>query len=100
MALQRINRVMLRDVRSWRGEHEFTFDEDVTVLSVVADGHLRGDQTAASGILELVDQVHAVVVNAVDVTVDVDAVTVGPIVGLIDVHVVELPTNHGVIDLL
>lgn len=32
MALQRINRVMIRDVRSWRGEHEFTFDEDVTVL--------------------------------------------------------------------
>ena len=32
MALQRINRVMLRDLRSWRGEHEFTFDEDVTVL--------------------------------------------------------------------
>ena len=32
MALQRINRVMIRDLRSWRGEHEFTFDEDVTVL--------------------------------------------------------------------
>lgn len=32
MALQRINRVMIRDVRSWRGEHEFTFDEGVTVL--------------------------------------------------------------------
>lgn len=32
MALQRINRVMIRDVRSWRGEHEFTFDEDITVL--------------------------------------------------------------------
>ena len=32
MALQRINRVRIRDLRSWRGEHEFTFDEDVIVL--------------------------------------------------------------------
>ena len=32
MALQRINRVLIRDVRSWRGEHEFTFDQDLTVL--------------------------------------------------------------------
>ena len=32
MALQRINRVLIRDIRSWRGDHEFTFDEDITVL--------------------------------------------------------------------
>lgn len=32
MALQRINRVRIRDLRSWRDEHEFTFDEAITVL--------------------------------------------------------------------
>jgi DNA repair exonuclease SbcCD ATPase subunit len=32
MALQRINRVLIRDIRSWRGDHEFTFDEGITVL--------------------------------------------------------------------
>ena len=32
MALHRINRVLIRDVRSWRGDHEFTFDQDLTVL--------------------------------------------------------------------
>lgn len=32
MALQRINRALIRDVRSWREDHEFTFDQDVTVL--------------------------------------------------------------------
>ena len=32
MALQRINRALIRDVRSWRGDHEFTFDQDLTVL--------------------------------------------------------------------
>ena len=75
-------------------------DEDVTVLGVVADGDLRRDQAATAGVLELVDQVHPVVVDAVDVTVHVDAVTVGPVVGLVNVHVVELPADHGVINLL
>jgi len=32
MTLQRINRVFVRDVRSWRGEHEFIFKHDRTVL--------------------------------------------------------------------
>ena len=32
MALQRINRVRIRDLRSWRGDHEFTFDEAVMVV--------------------------------------------------------------------
>jgi len=32
MTLQRINRVFVRDVCSWRGEHEFIFKHDRTVL--------------------------------------------------------------------
>jgi hypothetical protein len=32
MTLQRINRVQLRDFRSWRGDHEFTFEADETVI--------------------------------------------------------------------
>jgi DNA repair exonuclease SbcCD ATPase subunit len=32
MSLQRIERVLIRDLRSWRGEHEFTFDQDISVL--------------------------------------------------------------------
>ena len=74
-------------------------DEDVTVFSVVADGDLRRNQAASAGVLELVDEVRAVVVDAVDVTVHVNTVTVGPVVGLVDVHVIELSANHGVVHL-
>jgi energy-coupling factor transporter ATP-binding protein EcfA2 len=32
MSLQRINRLFLRDVRSWRGENEFIFENEISVL--------------------------------------------------------------------
>lgn len=32
MPLQRINRVLVRDFRNWRGEHEFVFNNENTVL--------------------------------------------------------------------
>ena len=32
MTLQRINRLFLRDVRSWRGENEFIFENEISVL--------------------------------------------------------------------
>ena len=73
-------------------------DEDVLVLTVVSDGNFRRDgSTSASG-LEVANQVLSVLVDTVNVTVDVNTVTRGPVVWFEDIKFIELLSNFNFAD--
>jgi hypothetical protein len=73
-------------------------DEDVLVGNIVADGNFRGNHSSSAGRLEVVHELLTSLVNAVDVSVDVDTITVGPIIRLVDVEFVESFPDLNLID--
>ena len=75
-------------------------DENVLVFLVVANGHLRRDGSTSTSRLEVVHQTGALLVDAVDVAVDVNAVAVRPIVGLVHVQLIEALMDFFLVDIL
>ena len=73
-------------------------DEDVLVGYIVANGNFRRNHSSASGRLEVVYEFLTALVNAVNVTVDVDTITVGPIVWLVDVKFVKTFPDLNLVD--
>ena len=98
MALRQARGTVVQD-KQWAKDSSFVrVDEDVLVGYIVADGNFRGNHSSASGRLEVVHEFLAALVNAVDVTVDVDTITVGPIVWLVDVKFVKAFPDLNLVD--
>ena len=64
-------------------------DEYVLVALVVADRNLGRNRSTATGRLEVVNKTGTFLVDTVDITVDVNAVAVGPVIGLVHIKFVK-----------
>ena len=73
-------------------------DEDILVFAVVSDGNFRRDGSASTSGFEVANQVLSVLVNSVDITVDVNTVTRGPVVWFEDIQFIELLSNFDFAD--
>ena len=73
-------------------------DEDISVFCIVTNANFRRNGSTTSAVLELRKEVLSVLVHTVNVTVDVNSVTISPILWLIDVEFVETLANFLWID--
>ena len=76
--------------QKWAKDSTFvSVDENVTVFRVMTNGDFRRNRTSASAVLELREKVLSVFVHTVNVTVDVNTITVCPVLRLVNIKLIE-----------